>query len=269
MPRRSGRWARRRAWAAQWRFLRSNPLPIGVFVTFDGLFAWGVAALAPAPGNLFVAGVLVGALPLALLLVAQSFTGAAGTNMGATAEGWTSSELRRFIRKARREQGQRWWVIDHIPITGWDVDHVLFGPGGVYAIESKWSAEGWATGWARGRLADIARSARVDARKVQSILRSEPHHLTLDVTPLVVVWPNSAERNGIEAQEGTEIVFGGDLVLWCSEQRGELDAATADAACRAIAQFVRMRERHELKEGGAGLARRFWYRLWFDPRPGK
>ncbi len=265
MPGRSGRWARQKVWASQLRFVRANPVPIAVLVIFVALMATGIAVFVPRPGNLFVAGVVVGALPFAVLMVAQGWTGAAGTSMGATAEGWTSSELRRFVRRARRRD-ERWRLVDHIPLAGWDVDHVLIGPGGVFAIESKWSAEGWRSTWAQGRLSDIAKSARLEARKVESILRSEPHRLRLPVTPVVVVWPNTAKPARLAVDGMTEAIYGGDLVDWCLQRPTQaLDTQTVESVHTALVDFVRMRERHELKEAGAGPLRRMWYRVWLDP----
>lgn len=266
MARRAGRWAQRKANRRNWRFILRNPLAVGLLVLLDALIATVLGLLAPAPGDLFLAGFAVGMLPFALLYMAQGVTGSGGSYMGGVAEGWTSSELRKFIRRARKERGEGWRLVDHIPVTGWDIDHVLLGPGGIFAIESKWSAESWSSRWARGRLTDVARSARVDARKVESILRSEPHRLHLPVTPLVVVWPNEARTTDLEPENGTETIYGGSLVGWCSELLGaDLDARTVEAAWSALAHFVQMRDACELREAGAGPLRRRWYRLRFDP----
>jgi len=83
----------------------------------------------------FVGGLVVGAIGAAtvsmLALWVTLVTGTAYRSMGATAEEWTASELRPLRRR-------RWRVANHVALGRPDIDHVLVGPGGVIAVETKW-----------------------------------------------------------------------------------------------------------------------------------
>ena len=72
----------------------------------------------------------------ALWLWIVEATGTAPTMMGDLGEQWTAQELRRLRRSG-------WQVVNHVTLTAPDIDHVLVGPGGMFAIETKWSATPW------------------------------------------------------------------------------------------------------------------------------
>lgn len=184
--------------------------------------------------------------------------------MGGVAESWTSSDLGRLIRTCR-PGSEMWRVVDRIPVSGWDIDHVLIGPGGIFAIESKWSAEGWHRRWSSERIADAVTAARMEARKVEAILRATPSHLRLPVVPVVVLWP--AEKLPMfQIVNGTMVISGGGLEKWLSDRPSDvLDEVTVRNAHRAIVGFVRMRETYELERAGAGEVARLWHRIWLNP----
>jgi len=82
----------------------------------------------------FCAGLVVaGDLGAVAFWVAQA-TGTASTMMGDLAEQWTASELRKLRRRG-------WRVLNHVMLKQRDIDHVLIGPGGVYAVETKWGPD--------------------------------------------------------------------------------------------------------------------------------
>lgn len=60
--------------------------------------------------------------------------GIASKRSGITAEEWTADEL----RKLRREG---WTVVNHVMLVHADVDHVVLGPGGFLAIETKFRSD--------------------------------------------------------------------------------------------------------------------------------
>ena len=81
--------------------------------------------------------------------------------MGAISEQWTASELRPL-----RKTGGR--IVNHLALQRGDIDHVVVAPSGVYAVESKWSGNGW----------DLAsRSDKLDAALSQ--VRRNARHLCL------------------------------------------------------------------------------------------
>ena len=106
-------------------------------MTVGGAVIAGVAFVIPwqFARGLFV-GVGVSALVVAIGYLVLALSGTVARGMGATAEMWTASELRRH-----RKHG--WLIINGLALEGRDIDHVLVGPGGVVVVESKWSADGW------------------------------------------------------------------------------------------------------------------------------
>ena len=89
---------------------------------------------------------------------------------------------RREPRHGRRSRGldvrrapslEGWRSFDTIDLGGRDVDHMLIGPGGVYAIETKWSATRWSlTGLAGNQVERQAHRARKGARDIRLRLHS-------------------------------------------------------------------------------------------------
>jgi hypothetical protein len=78
------------------------------------------------------------------------------------------------------------------------VDHVLVGPGGIFALESKWTSTPWALDQAQisgsdGR--DPIAQARDGARKVERLLRYGPERFDVTVHPVVVVWGPGAPNH--------------------------------------------------------------------------
>jgi hypothetical protein len=99
-----------------------------------------IAVLVPLfPGG-FARGLYLGSFSTAVVgslafWVVQA-TGTASTMMGDEAEQWTAQELRKL-----RNRG--WKLINHVSLQGRDIDHVLLGPGGVFGVETKWTADSW------------------------------------------------------------------------------------------------------------------------------
>ena len=217
--------------------------------------------LLPNPENWFLAGAVVCCAPWTIALVVRDELGLSGMAMGGAAEERTSRELRRFARVESRA-GRTWHVLDHVLMDGYDIDHVLIGPGGVFALETKWSAGGWADPWPPDRLEKAANQAHENARHVKSLLRAESHRSDVAVDPLVVLWPSRPA--GLRLPE--QVVFGNMLKESCSALESErLDSNTVTGAAYAIGAYMRRRDDYELKAGQWGRLRTWWYRRRFDP----
>ena len=149
---------------------------------------------------------------------------------------------------SRRRQG--WRLVNGLPFGGLgDVDHVLIGPGGVFAIESKYStslcqvSDGGVDGiYGREPIAQ----ARRGAEKVQKMLRYGPERFDVTVRPVVVIWG----RGRVKLDGGCELV--GDVLLcdgpgsdqWLEGLDGaSLDQGTVDAIERELLAYL---ERHEV-----------------------
>ena len=114
----------------------------------------------------------------ALWLWIVEATGTAPTRMGDLGEQWTAKELRRLRRSG-------WQVVNHVTLTAPDIDHVLVGPGGMFAIETKWSATTWTVDDPRIRSA--AESACRNARLLGLWQNLKPAHVG-QVRPVVFLW---------------------------------------------------------------------------------
>jgi len=115
----------------------------------------------------------------------------------------------------RRIQG--WRGVSNLYFDGHgDVDLILIGPGGVFAIESKWTNEPWKVDAAgiTGPLKSPTKQARLGARKAASTFRASPSPLALDVTPVVVLW-----GPGVPEIEGGSMIS--DDVLVAEGRRGQ------------------------------------------------
>jgi len=126
----------------------------------------------------FCAGlVIAGDLGAVAFWVAQA-TGTASTMMGDLAEQWTASELRKLRRRG-------WRVLNHVMLKQRDIDHVLIGPGGVYAVETKWGADPWEISGPGGRVIKTAQQATDNAHDLWLWLKS---YGVETVHPVVILW---------------------------------------------------------------------------------
>lgn len=111
--------------------------------------------------------------------------------LGGIAEQWTSDELKKL-----RCWG--WQLVDHVEFEDMDVDHVIVGPGGVFAIETKWKS-GWKVeaGVLQTPFSDPVGQANFGARKIRLLLRSRG--IDVEVLPALCLWGpglNALDGNG-------------------------------------------------------------------------
>lgn len=138
LQKRAGRRASRQARAATVHALRQGWRP---FLTSIGWFALGIVLLYAITWTLpnILRGFQLGATAASCVWVIATLLrlGDGGQNLriGAAAERFTAEELRKL--------GPGWQVVDAVEFDGFDVDHVAIGPGGVLAVESKWTASPW------------------------------------------------------------------------------------------------------------------------------
>jgi hypothetical protein len=99
---------------------------------------------------------------------------------GRDAEKWTSKELRKAC-------GPGWHVVDGVSFAFHDVDHVLVGPGGIFAIETKYTDSSVDLGSRRGQ--ELAkRWAEQAIQGALSIRYCLWHETRQPIVPLVIVW---------------------------------------------------------------------------------
>jgi hypothetical protein len=155
----------------------------------------------------FVLGGLVVALVAILIWVIDHGAGAQNDKFGALGEDATADVLgSRQVRRAG------WKVVHNLRFDHSDVDHVVFGPAGVMAVESKWANPQWHLRGGRieafGR--DPIEQAQYSARKIRLFLRSAG--VEVHVVPVLVQWgPGgvsdeawaSRELDGVRVLRGT------------------------------------------------------------------
>ena len=189
--------------------MRRNWRVIAVF----SVFVVTVGAIASrATPNHFLRGVIVGVVLATVPSVIWSWTiqitGTAPIMMGDQAEQWSAQELRKLRR-------QGWRVVNHFLLRHDDIDHVLIGPGGVWAVETKWS-KSWDTGFARDREHEAVTQARSSARSMT--LWDPIRRRGLQVRPVVVLWgggPHAwAESERVRVIDGVPVVAGLALDEW-------------------------------------------------------
>ncbi len=260
-PHRAGRWTRSQVRDRVKARLTEHPWVALLSVAFFGAMGGILVYALPNPENWFLSGAAVCCAPWTIAFILRDDLGLAGIAMGGAAEEWTSHELRHFAR-AEGRTARIWHVLDHVLMDGYDIDHILIGPGGVFALETKWSAEGWAKPWPPDRLDSAARKAQNNARHVKSLLRAEAHLLDISVDPLVVLWPSRPA--GLRLPE--RVIFGTTLKEFCTGlESDQLDSDAVSTAAEAIATFMRRRDDYELERRRIGRLRRRWYSRRFDP----
>jgi hypothetical protein len=239
---RAGRFARQKYRAAYREYLRqawrhlSAAAAIGLGVTAV------VAALVPhamARGLIIGAGVTGTVAALSQWVVIASGVGPA--YMGETAERWTAGELRRL-------RGSGWRLINHVSLDLGDLDHLLIGPGGVLAIETKWSASAWTDKRAERTVGRAIRQVEKAAAQVEAI----PEYKGVSLPKprcCVVLWGEGATDLAHRVHHQRVTVLPGAELKHRVEKLGlispRLTTAQIDCAWRTLGEYVWSREEAE------------------------
>ena len=163
-------------------------------------------------------------------------SGSVTAELGQQGEQWTAQELRKL-------RGDGWRVVNHVVLRRRDIDHVLVGPGGVYAIESKWKS-------------DPLRLSPLDSWIVEAVTqaRSNARDLTMwhdlktlgvgEVKPVVFFWgPGAVELPPVFEHQGVTVVKGSSSGEWRASLVGhELDGPAIQAVWDALDRQCRTRD---------------------------
>jgi hypothetical protein len=167
--------------------------------------------------------------------------GMANHRLGLAGEELTADELQKL-----RKRG--WRVVHHVMLAKGegDIDHAVLGPGGFFAVDSKYRTD-WSS--AQSNIDDLARRSRRQATALQSRLQvREPK-----VRPAVILW-------GPRVSKVFDDVFDHDGVLFCvgpafvehvSSRDAGVDQATIDRAFARLDDYVATRDIGEAREHGA------------------
>jgi len=212
---RLGEHARQMLRDAQIRTIRKNAIVWVCLILFAVILTEAIVVVPiPVTFGAFLLGFLAASTLACFGWMVFVTSGSYGRSMGKLGEEATAEAVTSW---RRRRKG--WRIVNGLYLaTHGDIDHVLVGPGGVFAIESKWTTNDC-------EIKDVAvigilgrepvYQARVGARKIEGMLRSPPQRLVVKVTPVVVVWG----PGGLRLDRGWQEVGG---VLVCDGRREKL-----------------------------------------------
>ncbi|CAN0269358.1 unnamed protein product, partial [Phaeothamnion confervicola] len=186
----------------------------------------------------YVVGALLASVGWWFYVTMLEVGGMSSRRTGVIGEEWTTTELRKLRRAG-------WLHANHVMLEGKDVDHVLFGPGGFFAIETKFRSD-WT--YAEKDLSAIAQQAFLAARDV----RTKPGRLTRRFEPIVVTWgpnvrdvfPEVFERHGVTFCPGPQ------LILHLRSLPNVIDGEEVRASFNGLAEYVAKRDGGELRDDG-------------------
>ena len=206
--------------------------------------------------NQLLRGLALGATIVGVPMLAWStivdVTGTSSTNSGDQAEQWTAQELRRL-----RKLG--WKVINHVPLDGHDIDHVLVGPGGAYVLETKWTGKDWKAPYQRGLVSAAVERTTASARRLR--LWHHLKRLGVEPLPVVVLWggrTNSWDETDRRRDVGGALVITGRaLKTWLREIAAlprVLDEDAVASMWKALDEYVQKRDAYEQQKRPSPLS---------------
>ena len=235
---RVGSHSQREIRAAQVDWIRRAWWVIALLGVPVGVGAVAAHWLMPQPAAPYVVGAVVACGPWLGYVLWLQTGDVASLRAGVEGEGYTVDELRRLQR-------QGWRLVNHVMLRHRDVDHALVGPGGLYAIETKYRSR-----WKCVRDADFdawAAQARQDA-----VGLTHRAGQRVPAVPIIAVWgpgvrallPIPLERNGVT------ICVGRDLVDVIERSRLRLTAGDIEFVYDKLDTYVRTRTIGEEREHG-------------------
>lgn len=184
----------------------------------------------------FSAGASAASVVWLVALATIEVSGTSTWRMGAAGEQWTGEELVAATPEHVR-------IVHAVALAWGDVDHVVVGPGGVWALETKWSSTKWSDRdlAPTGRITAAVQQATRNAREVRSRLAAYDQRRT--VGAVVVVWGNVGDLELPFEQHGVAVVHGKGLREWLADSRPEvMSAAEVASAADGLERYVAHRD---------------------------
>jgi hypothetical protein len=155
--------------------------------------------------------------------------------LGIMGETWSKDELSWLSKRG-------WHLSNNVPFEGFDVDQVLIGPGGAFAIETKFSARSDA----RQVVAAAVGQSIANAQKIALLLRT--YQVDVRVAPVLFLWGPGYREIEPESFRNVTLVRGNDVHSWVralSKSPTQIDEDRVKQAANAIRQFQKMRQEYE------------------------
>ena len=237
---RAGAYSRRQIRIRRREVLREHWRHFGIILIIGLATALGAALLLPDEVSDFA----VGAIAVITLWVSTSamrwMDGMANHRLGVAGEEWTADELRK-LRK------HNWRVVNHVMLDkgGGDIDHAVLGPGGFFAVDSKYRTD-WST--STGSLDDLARRSRRQAAALQPRLGSK----LAKVRPAVVLWGPGVSKvfDDVFEHEGVLFCVGRSFVEHVAGLETVVDQTEVDQAFAKLDEYVANRDIGEARDHG-------------------
>jgi hypothetical protein len=170
-----------------------------------------------------------------------SLDGSFFARAGSWAEEWTSEAL--------RKKAPGFTLIDDLPLDGRNLDHVLVGPGGVFAVETKWKSK-WRDRQHELRSLELERGqAAFQAEKLREILECLGHRVR--VRPIIVAWGPGIPTDETFVGFGQVGVFVGDRWKDWPAQALDKDAMAPEQAAAVSQSLLRVVEEAAVREQSA------------------
>lgn len=220
--------------------LRQHWRHFGIILVIGVVTALGAALLLPDEVSDFA----VGAIAVSTLWVCASamrwMDGAANHRLGVAGEEWTADELRKI-----RKRG--WRVVNHVMLDRGrgDVDHAVLGPGGFFAVDSKYRTD-WST--STGSLDELARRSRRQADALQHRLGAK----LARVRPAVVLWGPGVSKvfDDVFEHDGVLFCVGRSFVGHLATLETVVDQTEIDRSFAKLDAYVANRDIGEARDHG-------------------
>lgn len=218
-----------------WRYVPG----VLVYCLFVSAFIVWLAWTAGTSAAWFAAGAGVGLAPLFLWTVLRSDE-AERLDRAAFSEEWVEDELAKL-------EPDGWKAHHNVSFDKLDVDHVAIGPGGVVIVETKWSSHDLTSGDAIAeRVIDkYGRQLEGCCRRIDGVLAQNGSDATTRRALIAAAGPLRPDQP-VRASNGLHIVPVEDLRSFIAGLSPQLSAQQVDVAHRALAEFERRRNEHEL-----------------------
>ena len=220
---RTGTYARSTARGKQFAQFRRRWVAHVLSTVLSCAVVWLLSLTLPLP---YLQGLTVGvgctaAVAAQWMWIVQA-TGTAYLAMGERAEQFTAALL-------RKRRG--WRLVNHVNLRQSDIDHVLLGPDGIFAVETKWSSRTWSA----ERLAEVAKNAAGNAR---DLTLWAPLRTYGPVRPIVVLWgPAADDLPVLTTIGGVDVIPGQHFEQWWQQRplrQPALTVADLDSAWDAL-----------------------------------
>lgn len=159
--------------------------------------------------------------------------------------------------------GDGWTVLHSVPVGVGenDIDHLLVGPGGVFALNTKHhrGAKIWIAGpsvLVNGHKVGYVQKAETEARRVSECLRESMRIDGLAVTPVVVLVGPRKVTVRVAPRE-VQFVASQEIVGWLQSRPPVLDASTVEAIAASADLYTTWHSRPESLEAIQQVASRF------------